>query len=84
MQGCIALSDKLDEAGVKWDRSRRVMGLHIKGIWEEGWVGGSGSGCGASLGVGWGCMTSRSNLGVDGSGYGSGVEDRWGDGGKME
>jgi hypothetical protein len=36
MSGSIALAEKLDEAGIRWDKKRRVMGMHLRGIWEEG------------------------------------------------
>ncbi|RXK42236.1 hypothetical protein M231_00595 [Tremella mesenterica] len=36
MRESIALAEKLHEAGVRWDKHRRVMGMHLRGIWEEG------------------------------------------------
>lgn len=36
MRDAISLAGKLDEAGVRWDKKRRVMGLHLRGIWDEG------------------------------------------------
>ncbi len=36
MRESIELAEKLHEVGVRWDRHRRVMGMHLKGIWEEG------------------------------------------------
>lgn len=41
MGECIVLAEKLHEAGVRWDKHRRVMGMHLRGIWEEGcrWTG---------------------------------------------
>lgn len=36
MSESIALAELLHDAGLRWDRHRRVMGLHLRGIWEEG------------------------------------------------
>lgn len=36
MSESISLAEKLHEAGVRWDKKRRVMGMHLRGIWEEG------------------------------------------------
>ena len=36
MRESIALSERLHDAGIRWDRHRRVMGMHLRGIWEEG------------------------------------------------
>jgi len=36
MRESIALASKLDQVGVRWDRMRKVMGMHLRGIWEEG------------------------------------------------
>ncbi|ORX34354.1 hypothetical protein BD324DRAFT_143968 [Kockovaella imperatae] len=36
MKESIHLAEKLHEAGIRWDTKRRVMGLHLRGIWEEG------------------------------------------------
>lgn len=36
MTASIKLAEELHEAGIRWDRQRMVMGLHLKGIWEEG------------------------------------------------
>lgn len=36
MSESIALAERLHEAGLRWDRHRRVMGMHLRGIWEEG------------------------------------------------
>ena len=36
MKESIHLAEMLHEAGVRWDSKRRVMGLHLRGIWEEG------------------------------------------------
>lgn len=38
----ISLADKLHDAGVRWDKHRRVMGVHLRGIWEEGQRVGNG------------------------------------------
>lgn len=38
----ILLADKLHDAGVRWDKHRRVMGLHLRSIWEEGQRFGNG------------------------------------------
>ncbi|WVR04405.1 hypothetical protein IAU60_001407 [Kwoniella sp. DSM 27419] len=35
MAGSIDLAEKLHDAGIRWDRYRRVMGMHLRGIWEE-------------------------------------------------
>jgi hypothetical protein len=35
MQESIQLAEKLHDAGIRWDGKRRVMGLHLRGIWEE-------------------------------------------------
>jgi len=40
----ILLADKLHDAGVRWDKLRRVMGMHLRGIWEEGQRFGNGRG----------------------------------------
>lgn len=44
MGECIALAEQLHAAGVRWDKHRRVMGMHLRGIWEEGcwWSNGVG------------------------------------------
>ncbi|KAK8846727.1 hypothetical protein IAR55_005814 [Kwoniella newhampshirensis] len=42
MKESIELAEKLHEAGVRWDKWRRVMGMHLRGIWEEGGGGGVG------------------------------------------
>jgi hypothetical protein len=42
MQESIALAERLHEAGLRWDHHRRVMGMHLRGIWEEGQRLGSG------------------------------------------
>ncbi|KAK4688928.1 pre-rRNA-processing protein TSR1, partial [Tremellales sp. Uapishka_1] len=34
MRESILLSEKLDGAGIRWDRHRRVMGIHLRGLWE--------------------------------------------------
>ena len=36
MRESIHLAEKLYGVGIRWDRHRRVMGLHLRGIWEEG------------------------------------------------
>ena len=36
MRESIALAEQLHEAGIRWDTKRRVMGMHLRGIWEEG------------------------------------------------
>ena len=36
MKEAIDLAEKLHEAGIRWDTKRRVMGMHLRGIWEEG------------------------------------------------
>ena len=36
MKESIELAEKLHEAGIRWDTKRRVMGMHLRGIWEEG------------------------------------------------
>ncbi|KAI9635495.1 uncharacterized protein MKK02DRAFT_44185 [Dioszegia hungarica] len=36
MSESIRLAEELHEAGIRWDRRRRVMGMHLRGIWEEG------------------------------------------------
>jgi hypothetical protein len=36
MTTSICLAEELHSAGIRWDRRRRVMGLHLRGIWEEG------------------------------------------------
>jgi hypothetical protein len=35
MRESIALAEKLHEAGIRWDARRRVMGMHLRGIWDE-------------------------------------------------
>ena len=35
MSESIVLAEKLHEAGLRWDTKRRVMGMHLRGIWEE-------------------------------------------------
>lgn len=44
MGECISLAEQLHVAGVRWDKHRRVMGMHLRGIWEEGcrWSNGVG------------------------------------------
>lgn len=42
----IRLAENLHDAGLRWDKKRRVMGLHLKGIWEEGEKLNTGSGVG--------------------------------------
>ena len=34
MQESIQLAQKMHEAGLKWDKRRRVMGIHLRGVWE--------------------------------------------------
>lgn len=43
MEASIRLAEALHQHGIRWDRHRRVMGTHLRGIWEEGLrlVGGS-------------------------------------------
>jgi hypothetical protein len=36
MKASIELAGKLHDAGIRWDQHRRVMGMHLRGIWEEG------------------------------------------------
>ena len=36
MREAIELAEQLDAVGIRWDRLRRVMGMHLRGIWEEG------------------------------------------------
>jgi hypothetical protein len=36
MKASIELAEKLHDAGIRWDQHRRVMGMHLRGIWEEG------------------------------------------------
>ena len=36
MKESIALAEQLHDAGIRWDTKRRVMGMHLRGIWEEG------------------------------------------------
>nr|XP_018265778.1 uncharacterized protein I303_02152 [Kwoniella dejecticola CBS 10117]OBR87936.1 hypothetical protein I303_02152 [Kwoniella dejecticola CBS 10117] len=31
----IELAKELDQVGVKWDKQRRVMGIHLRGLWER-------------------------------------------------
>ncbi|WWD22036.1 hypothetical protein CI109_106524 [Kwoniella shandongensis] len=50
MKESISLAEKLHEAGIRWDKVRRVMGTHLRGIWEEGGGGGGGRG-GGSMGM---------------------------------
>lgn len=47
MKESIALAEKLHEAGIRWDKKRRVMGMHLRGIWEESQKLGTGRGVGA-------------------------------------
>lgn len=43
MSESIRLAEELHAVGIRWDRRRRVMGMHLRGIWEEGEkLGGSG------------------------------------------
>lgn len=44
MAESIKLAEKLHEAGIRWDRKRRVMGMHLRGIWDEGQKLGRGVG----------------------------------------
>lgn len=43
MQASIELAEVLHLHGIRWDRQRRLMGIHLRGIWEQGLrlVGGS-------------------------------------------
>ncbi|OCF37602.1 hypothetical protein I316_00729 [Kwoniella heveanensis BCC8398] len=34
MERSIECAEALHDAGIRWDRSRRVMGMHLRGIWE--------------------------------------------------
>ncbi|WWC87198.1 uncharacterized protein L201_002084 [Kwoniella dendrophila CBS 6074] len=34
MRISIELAKKFDECGIKWDKYRKVMGMHIRGLWE--------------------------------------------------
>lgn len=36
MSESIKLAEELHGAGIRWDRVRRVMGMHLRGIWAEG------------------------------------------------
>lgn len=36
MQKSIHIAEVLHQQGIRWDRHRRVMGTHIRSIWEEG------------------------------------------------
>jgi len=36
MKASIDLAEKLHDTGIRWDQHRRVMGMHLRGIWEEG------------------------------------------------
>lgn len=36
MQASIDLAEVLHENGIRWDRQRRVMGIHLHSIWEQG------------------------------------------------
>jgi hypothetical protein len=36
MKASIELAEYFDQSGFRWDRHRRVMGMHLRGIWEEG------------------------------------------------
>ena len=36
MKASIDLAERLHESGIRWDQHRRVMGMHLRGIWEEG------------------------------------------------
>jgi hypothetical protein len=36
MKASIDLAEMLHESGIRWDSQRRVMGMHLRGIWEEG------------------------------------------------
>jgi hypothetical protein len=36
MKSSIDLAEQLHESGIRWDQHRRVMGMHLRGIWEEG------------------------------------------------
>lgn len=36
MKASIELAEKLHDSGIRWDRYRRVMGMHLRGTWEEG------------------------------------------------
>ena len=46
MQGSIDLAHKMHMAGLRWDKRRRVMGIHLRGTWEglEGIAGGASKG----------------------------------------
>ena len=48
MRESIALAEKLHEAGVRRDKKRRVMGTHLRGVWEEGQRFGGGGHRGAN------------------------------------
>ncbi|WVQ68953.1 uncharacterized protein L199_007162 [Kwoniella botswanensis] len=36
MRVSIDLASKLDDCGIKWDKQRRVMGIHLRGLFEMG------------------------------------------------
>jgi hypothetical protein len=36
MKSSIDLAEKLHEIGIRWDRHRRIMGTHLRTIWQEG------------------------------------------------
>jgi hypothetical protein len=36
MKTSIDLAEQLHNSGIRWDQHRRVMGMHLRGIWEEG------------------------------------------------
>ncbi|WWD00276.1 hypothetical protein V866_007185 [Kwoniella sp. B9012] len=36
MRVSINLASKLDDCGIKWDKQRRVMGIHLRGLFEMG------------------------------------------------
>jgi hypothetical protein len=46
MQESIDLSQKMHDAGLRWDKRRRVMGIHLRGVCEglEGIAGRSDMG----------------------------------------
>ncbi|WRT65048.1 uncharacterized protein IL334_001990 [Kwoniella shivajii] len=41
MKVSIDLAGKLDQVGVKWDKKRKIMGMHLRGLWD---VSGGGKG----------------------------------------
>ncbi|WVW78769.1 hypothetical protein I302_100731 [Kwoniella bestiolae CBS 10118] len=42
MRASIELASKLDGCGIKWDKQRKVMGIHLRGLYEIGLRGGEG------------------------------------------